>query len=179
MALNYYRLLGIPPDADQQRIKSVYRSLAKRFHPDANRGSETAAELFRQVNTAYRVLSDPAARARYDRKLARQQAEEDKQQPAQPKPRSRKNTEDPQQKFNRFLHSLLDALLGPEEEKNSGQQSRHTSTRPVEPPPQTGPAFNFYYHLELEKSSSPYIRGKDGVYRKNPAAAGRRRKSTY
>ncbi len=78
MALNYYRLLGIPPDADQQRIKSVYRSLAKRFHPDANRGSEAAAELFRQVNQAYKVLSDPVTRANYDKKLGIDQAGEKK-----------------------------------------------------------------------------------------------------
>ena len=71
MALNYYRLLGIPPDAGQRRIKSAYRSLAKRFHPDRNSGSETAAELFRQANQAYRVLSDPALRAHYDKKLAK------------------------------------------------------------------------------------------------------------
>ena len=68
MALNYYRLLGIPPDSGQKKIKSAYRSLSKRFHPDRNKGSETAAELFRQVNHAYQILSDPKRRKLYDEK---------------------------------------------------------------------------------------------------------------
>ena len=161
MALNYYRLLGIPPDADQNRIKSVYRSLAKRFHPDANHGSEAAAELFRQVNQAYKILSNSETRAAYDRKLAQEEAAQEKQRPG-----STRNAKlDPQQKFNRFLNSLLDALIGPDE-----PPPRPVQSQPRTPPQknhQPGkPAFNFYYHQAMEQNASPYIRGSDGVYRK-------------
>ena len=107
MALNFYRLLGIPPDSGQRKIKSAYRSLAKRFHPDRNKGSETAAELFRQVNHAYKVLSDSKLRAEYDRQLAQQEE-------AAAAATNGKNTAqlDPQQKFSRFISSLLDAIFG-------------------------------------------------------------------
>lgn len=162
MALNYYRLLGIPPDSGQRRIKSAYRSLAKRFHPDRNSGSETAAELFRQVNHAYRVLSDPQLRARYDQKLSRQDSFD--------KQRSSTKTKsahlDPQQKFNNFVKSLLDALFGSADaQATSGNQQRNcrtkNQTRQVEKP-----AFNFHYNLAVEKNKTPYIRGEDGVFRK-------------
>ena len=162
MALNYYRLLGIPPDADQQRIRTVYRSLAKRFHPDTNRGSEAAAELFRQVNTAYRILSDPASRASYDRKLEKQQSEERKREAAT-KPLS---PSDPQQKFNRFLNSLLDALFGPLDEQAGVTQAEAQRPATGNQQRRGKPAFNFYYHLALEKDPTPYTCGADGVYRR-------------
>ena len=162
MALNYYRLLGIPPDAGQRRIKSAYRSLAKRFHPDRNSGSETAAELFRQANQAYRVLSDPALRAHYDKKLAK--LENHNHQTATTKATSA--VTDPQQKFNRFVKSLLDALFGsidsPPEPARPVRQPRSNPIK-VEKP-----AFNVHYNMAVEKNKTPYVRGKDGVFRKAP-----------
>ncbi|MDX2495419.1 MAG: DnaJ domain-containing protein [Desulfuromusa sp.] len=162
MALNYYRLLGIPPDSGQRRIKSAYRSLAKRFHPDRNSGSETAAELFRQVNHAYRVLSDPKLRTLYDQKLSRQD-NLDKQQSSTKTNSARL---DPQQKFNNFVKSLLDALFGSVDtqvEPSSQQRNYRTKnpTRQVEKP-----AFNFHYNLAVEKNKTPYMRGEDGIFRK-------------
>ncbi len=159
MALNYYRLLGIPPDADQQRIKTVYRGLAKRFHPDANQGSEAAAELFRQVNQAYQVLSDPEARAKYDQKLAREDARREQEKPGS----TRSAKLDPQQKFNKFLNSLLDALIGPEDPP-PGPARRQSA--PVIKPQTNKPAFNVFYRQAMTKDSAQYERGRDGVYRK-------------
>ncbi len=159
MALNYYRLLGIPPDSGQQKIKSAYRSLAKRFHPDRNKGSETAAELFRQVNHAYRVLSDPKLRENYDKKLAQQE----RQQPQPSYTRKKKRASDPQQKFNHFVKSLLDAMFGPAESPAPQRPIQRSVNRPIRP---EKPAFNFHYNLAMEKSSAPYVRGKDGIFRK-------------
>lgn len=158
MALDYYRLLGIPADADQQRIRSAYRSLAKRCHPDTNRGSETAAELFRQVSNAYRILSDPARRARYDEELAKQQQRKTTSAPA-------KSTAhlDPAQKFSRFVNSLLEAIFAPEEAPVAP-----TPVRPVVTKPNKTPSFNFFYHRALEKEKPQYRRGSDGVFRKVP-----------
>jgi len=158
MALDYYRLLGIPPDADQQRIRSAYRSLAKRFHPDTNRGSEAAAELFRQVNNAYRILSDPERRARYDKELT--QPGQNKSTTAAVKPASNL---DPAQKFSRFVNSLLEAIFAPE-----GAPTAPPPVRPVVAKPNKTPSFNFFYHRALEKEKPQYLRGNDGVFRKVP-----------
>ena len=159
MALNYYRLLGIPPDSEPQKIKSAYRSLAKRFHPDRNKGSETAAELFRQVNHAYRILSDPERRRLYDKKLARQEEQQSRKAPV----KSTKNSIDPQKRFNNFVKSLLDAMFGPADIP-AIQHPRQQAV--VRPPKHEKPAFNFHYNLAMEKKSPPYVRGKDGVFRK-------------
>jgi molecular chaperone DnaJ len=156
MALDYYRLLGIPPDADQPRIRGAYRSLAKRFHPDTNRGSETAAELFRQVNSAYRILSDPVRRARYDEELAiRHQG---KPTPASTEPTTHL---DPAQKFSRFVTSLLEAIFAPEEVPAAPARVRQVVAKPNKTP-----SFNFFYHRALEKENPQYRRGSDGVFRK-------------
>jgi DnaJ-class molecular chaperone len=161
MAINYYRLLGVPPDSGQRRIKTAYRSLAKRFHPDRNNGSETAAELFRQVNHAYRVLSDPRLRTHYDQKLSQQE---------NPHTQSAAKAEtaqlDPQQKFNRFVKSLLDALFGSvDAQPKPANRQRHQETK-SKPKQVEKPAFNFHYNLAMEKNKTPYTRGEDGVFRK-------------
>ena len=61
-----YEKLGVAPDASRDEIAAAYRARAKELHPDARPGDSTAADRFARVGTAYRVLSDPAERARYD-----------------------------------------------------------------------------------------------------------------
>lgn len=62
--LDYYEVLQVSPNADQEMIQRVYRLLAQRLHPD---NQETGnAEKFRQLTDAYGVLSNPEDRARYD-----------------------------------------------------------------------------------------------------------------
>ena len=65
-SLNYYKLLGISEQADDSEIKSAYRKLALKYHPDRNSGDKFAEEKFKQVTEAYRVLSDEKKRAEYD-----------------------------------------------------------------------------------------------------------------
>jgi len=65
--MNFYALLGIPADADEEAIRSAYRILARRYHPDSGAGS--SAEKFRQVAEAYETLSDPRRRQVYDHSL--------------------------------------------------------------------------------------------------------------
>ena len=64
---DYYKILGVNKDASDNEIKSAYRTLAKKYHPDVNPGNAAAAEKFKEVNEAYQVLSDADKRANYDR----------------------------------------------------------------------------------------------------------------
>jgi len=61
---DYYQILGVPENADEETIKKAFRELAKKYHPD--RGGD--AEKFKKIVEAYRVLSDQKLRAEYDQK---------------------------------------------------------------------------------------------------------------
>ena len=63
---DYYKILGVERNATPAQIKSAYRKLAMKLHPDQNPGDKKAEEKFREVNEAYEVLSDPKKRSRYD-----------------------------------------------------------------------------------------------------------------
>ena len=64
---DYYKLLGVDRKADAAELKSAYRKLALKYHPDRNQGDKKAEEKFKEINEAYQVLSDPDKRAHYDR----------------------------------------------------------------------------------------------------------------
>lgn len=64
---DYYDVLGVARDASEQDIKSAYRKLALKHHPDRNQGAAGAEDKFKEAAEAYAVLSDPDKRARYDR----------------------------------------------------------------------------------------------------------------
>lgn len=64
---NLYSILGISKGASQQDIKSAYRKLAKKHHPDANPGDTKVEEKFKEISAAYHILGDEKQRARYDR----------------------------------------------------------------------------------------------------------------
>jgi len=63
---NYYQLLHLSQDATQEQVKAAYRRLAKKYHPDVNPDDPQAQEHFKRIAEAYRVLSDPQLRWRYD-----------------------------------------------------------------------------------------------------------------
>ncbi|WP_424139820.1 DnaJ domain-containing protein, partial [Roseomonas chloroacetimidivorans] len=60
-----YEALGLKRDASEAEIRSAYRKLAKKHHPDLNPGNKQAEDRFKEVSAANELLSDPEKRARY------------------------------------------------------------------------------------------------------------------
>lgn len=63
---DYYSILGIEKSASQDEIRSAFRKLAIKYHPDKNKGDKAAEEKFKEVNEAYQVLSDSEKKSNYD-----------------------------------------------------------------------------------------------------------------
>ncbi|HXG58562.1 MAG TPA: J domain-containing protein [Thermoanaerobaculia bacterium] len=64
---DYYDILGVKKTATEAEIKKAYRELAKKYHPDKNKGNKEAENKFKEISEAYAVLSDKEKRAQYDR----------------------------------------------------------------------------------------------------------------
>jgi molecular chaperone DnaJ len=62
---DYYTELGVQPDASQDEIRTAYRSLAKKYHPDLHHGDPKAKERFQKIGEAYQTISDPKRRMEY------------------------------------------------------------------------------------------------------------------
>ena len=67
MARDYYQILGISRTANEKEIRSAFRRLARKYHPDVNRDKDQAAIRFKEINEAHEVLSDPEKKRLYDR----------------------------------------------------------------------------------------------------------------
>lgn len=63
---DYYEILGVAREANQEEIKKIYRKIALQYHPDRNPGDKQAEEKFKEAAEAYAVLSDPEKRAQYN-----------------------------------------------------------------------------------------------------------------
>ncbi|TAL63300.1 MAG: J domain-containing protein, partial [Legionella sp.] len=68
MDKDYYKIMGVSQDASEKDIKTAYRKLARKYHPDISKESN-AEERFKEMGEAYEVLRDPKKRAEYDQYL--------------------------------------------------------------------------------------------------------------
>lgn len=66
--MSYYEIIGVEEDADFDEIKSRYRKLAMKYHPDRNQGNKEAEEIFKKVNEAYETIGNREKRTEYDKR---------------------------------------------------------------------------------------------------------------
>jgi curved DNA-binding protein CbpA len=96
--MDFYTLLGVPRDADEEAIRAAYKFLARRYHPD--RGTGSSAETFRLITQAYNTLMNIGKRHAYDMALPPRRVSSVWQQPPLPQQLRR---EDPAV-FGRYYH---------------------------------------------------------------------------
>ena len=116
--LDYYKLLGIDKTATPKEIKSAYRKLARKYHPDLNPNDKDSKKRFQEINEANEVLSDPEKRKKYDQYGKDWQHSEqfDKQQQYQQQPsdsrRKRYAGSESEGDFSDFFESMFGGATG-------------------------------------------------------------------
>ena len=110
--VNHYKVLKVSPKAANVEIKSAYRRMARKLHPDINGGAETNSLEFAKVAKAYEVLGNPQTRAEYDKKLLREQFTSSNQSVLQSEnPHARRWR---QMAYDRRYNEIIDRMIADE-----------------------------------------------------------------
>ncbi|MDR6235460.1 curved DNA-binding protein [Pseudomonas oryzihabitans] len=108
---DYYEVLGVTPDVDDKTLKTAYRKLARKYHPDVSKEADAEAR-FKEVAEAYDVLRDPHKRAEYDQVRLYQQQGERFQVPPDWQPGSGDDYSDPHAGFGADYSDFFESLFG-------------------------------------------------------------------
>ena len=104
--IDYYKILEIPKTATESEIKTSYRKLARKYHPDLNPNNKEAEKKFKEINEANEVLSDPEKRKKYD-EYGKDWKHADEIKKAKQQQRSNRNA-NPQQGYGEFTDDFSD-----------------------------------------------------------------------
>ncbi len=141
--VDYYKIMGVPKTATKKEIKTAFRKLARKYHPDLNQGSEDAEKKFKEINEANQVLSDTEKRKKYDKygenwergeEFEKAQAQQQSQQRSRPQS-SGQNFSD--QEYSDFFESMFGGA------SQGGFSSRRNTKF-------KGQDFNAELHLDLK-----------------------------
>lgn len=116
---DYYKILGLETNkVTQDEIKQAYREQAKKYHPDVNVGNQVSEERFKDINEAYRVLSDNVSRRKYDRMWTSRIGNRKKKQAYEESKRDKNDV------FSDFFHMFFGSELQDNEEKDIVKKSK-------------------------------------------------------
>ncbi len=102
--MDYYKILGVPKEADEEQIKRAYRKKAKQYHPDLNPDNPEAEARFKDIVEAYEVLGNAAKREAYD--LRQEHAAGFGQKTGQNSTKARNSTPAAQMNFGDFTKDV-------------------------------------------------------------------------
>ncbi|MCL6690912.1 curved DNA-binding protein [Pseudomonas sp. R3.Fl] len=121
---DYYAALGVAPDADEKAIKTAYRKLARKYHPDVSKEADAEAH-FKEVSEAYEVLKSPEKRAEYDQLRQYQQSGRFEAPPGwQPSGGFEGAEHFQEQDFSDFFESIFGAHAGPQAHRRREARGR-------------------------------------------------------
>jgi len=138
---DYYKILGIDVSADKKEIKSAYRSLARKYHPDTNQGNKLSEDKFKEIGEAYSILSDEIKRLQYDllkgitqkkantSEQAKKQASEAYSEPKKSSPGKKSKIEPDKKPFGEVFSEFVDKIF----EKGETPKPKQPSEKPKEP----------------------------------------------
>jgi len=140
---DYYKILGLNTSADKKEIKSAYRTLARKYHPDTNQGNKLSEQKFKEIGEAYSVLIDDAKKTQYDRlrgiaKKAPNSSEQAKKQASEAYADNKKTEEkkkEPEKRafsevFSEFVDKIFEKPEPPKEHPSPAEKPAPTKAQP-------------------------------------------------
>ncbi len=180
---NYYQVLGVAPFAEADVLKSTYRQLARKYHPDLNPGNAQAEEKFKEINEAYEVLSNPEKREMHDTMIkAMQGLGGGKKQPASPPPKAKSANPPPGKAKPSGQSSSSPSPATPPSagnaptgasEKSAGPEPAAEKAKGANNPPTGGGIFETFLKKNFSDTGSKSPAEEEGVFRKKKPAEGK------